>query len=168
MLADHRATEACQENLEIQVPEVTAAIRRETRGDVQQFPPLMIFLRSPGDVGEAGDKGSIGRAIDGPPGDQGQQGKWTLNLQQKVHLSSNKTVPLLVLCRQVSQEYLESSKMAATGLREIQVSPESRAEWVEPGTRGPPASATRQPVREQPPPGNPPTPKTIKRHFLSP
>lgn len=27
-----------------------------------------------GDVGEQGDKGSIGKAIDGPPGDQGYQG----------------------------------------------------------------------------------------------
>lgn len=29
-----------------------------------------------GDVGEAGDKGSLGKAIDGPPGDQGHQGMW--------------------------------------------------------------------------------------------
>lgn len=35
-----------------------------------------MFLCFPGDVGEAGDKGSIGRAIDGPLGDQGYQGKW--------------------------------------------------------------------------------------------
>ncbi len=30
-----------------------------------------------GDVGEQGDKGSIGKAIDGPTGDQGHQGMWS-------------------------------------------------------------------------------------------
>lgn len=56
--------------------------------------------------------------------------------------------------------------MAATALQEIQASLESRAEWVEPGTRGLLASVTRQPVREQQQPENPPTPKTIKHDFL--
>lgn len=81
MPVDHRATEACQENLETQVPEVTAMIRRlsvtgQERSHFKQFSTLMTFLCFPGDVGEAGDKGSIGRAIDGPPGDQGYQGNW--------------------------------------------------------------------------------------------
>lgn len=76
---DHQATEACQENWAIQVPEVTSTIRRLSvtgpeRIHLKQFPPLTKFLGFPGDVGEAGDKGSIGRAIDGPPGDQGYQG----------------------------------------------------------------------------------------------
>lgn len=81
---------------------------------------------------------------------------------------SNNTVPLLALCPQVFQEYLELSKMAAMGLQEIQGSPESRAEWAEPGTRDLLASATHRPVRGQQQPGNPPTPKTIKHHFLWP
>lgn len=33
----------------------------------------VLFLIT-GDVGEAGDKGPVGKAIDGPPGDQGHQG----------------------------------------------------------------------------------------------
>lgn len=45
---------------------------------------------------------------------------------------------------------------------------ESRAEWVEPGTRDLLASVTHQPVREQQQPENPPTPKTIKDDFLCP
>lgn len=53
-------------------------------------------------------------------------------------------------------------------LQETQVSLESRAEWVEPGTRDLLASVTQQPVREQQQPENPPTPKTIKRDFLRP
>lgn len=79
MPVDHQATEACQENLEIQVPEVTSTIRHlsvigQEKIQLKQFPPRTTFLGFPGDVGEAGDKGSIGRAIDGPPGDQGYQG----------------------------------------------------------------------------------------------
>lgn len=165
MPVGHRATEAFQENSEIQVPEVTSPIRRlsvigEERIHFKQFPPLTTFLGFPGDVGEAGDKGSIGRAIDGPPGDQGYQGN--LSRQQQAQLQSNKPVPPFISCAQVSQEYLELSKTAARDLQEIPVSLESRAEWVEPGTRDLLASATRQPVREQRRPGNPPTPKPIK------
>lgn len=85
-----------------------------------------------------------------------------------MHLRSNKPVPPFILCAQVSQEYLELSKMAAMDLQEIRASPESRAEWVEPGTRGLLASVTRQPAREQQQPENPPTPKTIKGDFLRP
>lgn len=47
----HRATEAYQENLEIQVPEVTAVIRclsetGQERSHFKQFPTLMAFLFS--------------------------------------------------------------------------------------------------------------------------
>lgn len=72
----------------------------------------------------------------------------------------------MTFCPQVSQEYLELSKMAAMVLQEIQVSLESRAEWVELGTRDLLASVTHQPVREQQQLENPPTPKTIKHDFL--
>lgn len=72
----------------------------------------------------------------------------------------------MTFCPQVSQEYLELSKMAAMVLQEIQVSLESRAEWVELGTRDLLVSVTHQPVREQQQLENPPTPKTIKHDFL--
>lgn len=46
----------------------------------------------------------------------------------QVHFSPNETVPLLIFFPQVSQEYLELSKMAVMVLKEIQASLESRAE----------------------------------------
>lgn len=38
--------------------------------------PLKSSVFTTGDVGEQGDKGSTGKAIDGPTGDQGYQGMW--------------------------------------------------------------------------------------------
>lgn len=37
-----------------------------------------MYLNSAGDVGEPGDKGPVGKAIEGPAGDQGDPGMYSL------------------------------------------------------------------------------------------